>query len=312
MAPLVTIVTVTYNSSEFVREAIDSILASTYTNFELIIGDDNSTDSTWDIIETYKDSRIKKYRNEINLGEYPNRNKAINMAKGEYLIFIDGDDMIYPHGLKFMTEMLHSFPDCGMALMRWWQSNVFYPIKISPKDFYIGQYFGHGFLGTSFANTFFRTQVLKENGGLSLKYRGGDDYIRYRIAQRDNVLIIPDQLTWWRETPGQASQILSNSLEGIVEGFNLKLEFLDENCPLPEEDRKKARDNVRYALAKLILKNTVKLKFRDAIHLMKNFNIPLKYLFDPFRNPVKIDPLDSYTAVRPKRENKNLIRFLTE
>ena len=55
-----------YNASKYVREAIDSVLAQTHTNFEFIIMDDCSTDDTWDIIQSYTDNRIEAYRNDEN------------------------------------------------------------------------------------------------------------------------------------------------------------------------------------------------------------------------------------------------------
>lgn len=184
--PLVTVVTVTYNSALFVRDAIESILSSSYQNFELIIGDDSSQDNTWSIIQEYSDSRIVRYRNEQNIGEYPNRNKAIGLAKGEYLIFIDGDDMIYPHGLEFMVKMLHAFPECAMALMRWFRNDLFFPVVITPHQFYLGEYFGYVFLGTAFSNVLFDTHILIEEGGLSLKYRAGDDFVSCRNPCKNN------------------------------------------------------------------------------------------------------------------------------
>ena len=117
IAPLVTIITVTYNSSKYVRDAIEGVLAQTYTNIEYIIGDDCSTDDTWSIIREYKDPRIKAYRNETNLGEYPNRNKAILMSTGEYLLFIDGDDYIYPHGLSYYVDLITKYPQAAIMTL---------------------------------------------------------------------------------------------------------------------------------------------------------------------------------------------------
>ena len=94
--PLFTVATITYNSSRWVRQAIESVLASSYTDFEYIISDDCSTDDTWDIIQEYKDGRIKAWRNQTNIGEYPNRNIVLRQAKGKYFLFIDGDDLTYP------------------------------------------------------------------------------------------------------------------------------------------------------------------------------------------------------------------------
>ena len=226
--PFFSVITVTYNSSQFVRDAIESVLASTFTDFELIIGDDCSTDNTWDIINEYDDSRIVKYRNETNLREYPNRNKALNMARGEWVIFIDGDDLIYPHSLSFIFDMIQKAPDVSMLLMRWFRNNIFYPILISPRDFYIEQYFGEGFLGTAFSNVFFNRKILLQNGGVSLKHVFGDDYLRMKIALSYNMMIISDQLTFWRETPNQASSISRKLLSSYFEKVDMDYLFLNE------------------------------------------------------------------------------------
>jgi glycosyltransferase involved in cell wall biosynthesis len=298
--PLVSVITVTYNSSNYIKDAIDSILASSYANFELIIGDDASSDNTWSIIQEYNDDRILAYRNSQNLREYPNRNKAISLAKGKYLIFIDGDDMIYPHGLEFMVKMLHAFPDCGMALMRWFQNDLFFPIVITPQQFYIGEYFGHGFLGTGFSNVLFRTNILKEQGGLSNSYRSGDNFIRYAIAARYNSLVINDGLTWWRETPGQASGAFSSSLQGTIESFKLKFEFLqNSNCPMSANDLQLAKDNLHLLLSKIIVRLILKGRIKSALLIQQNFGIPFKDFLRITDSPCDKNPFEGFSTIRP-------------
>src|SRR5205809_1097603 len=81
-----------------------------------------------------------KFINEQNLGEYANRNKAISLANGEYLIFIDGDDLIYPYGLSFMMDFAVKYPDCAMILSRPVDERVIYPKHISPRQFYCFEY----------------------------------------------------------------------------------------------------------------------------------------------------------------------------
>jgi len=298
--PLVTVITVTYNSSAYVRDAIESILASSYPNFELIIGDDSSSDNTWEIVAGFRDPRIVKYRNEQNIGEYPNRNKAIQLAKGEYLIFIDGDDMIYPHGLDFMVKTLHAFPGCGMALMRWFKNNLFFPIVVTPHQFYVGEYFGHGFLGTAFSNVLFRTKILVQVGGLSDGYRAGDDFIRYRIASQFDSLVIGDGLTWWRETPGQASGTFLHSVEGIFESIEMKFSFLDDiKCPLSEEEIILAKENLRIILVKAIVRNFIKGRFTFFRKIKARFGIDMTELVKAFNKPIAIDPFTDYSPSNP-------------
>jgi len=106
--PLVSILMVTYNHEKFISEFIESILASTYQNWELIIVDDGSIDSTVEIAKSYeeKDKRINVYINETNLGDYPNRNKAASYANGKYLKYLDTDDLIHPYRFEYNPKIL--------------------------------------------------------------------------------------------------------------------------------------------------------------------------------------------------------------
>src|SRR5258708_39815278 len=99
--PLVSILMTAYNREKYIAEAIESVLTSSYTNFELIIVDDCSTDNTLTIAKSYEknDARIKVYLNEKNLKDYPNRNRAASHAKGKYIKYLDYDDKINNWGL---------------------------------------------------------------------------------------------------------------------------------------------------------------------------------------------------------------------
>lgn len=93
--PLVSIITPNYNCSRFITETIESVLAQTYTNWEMIIVDDCSTDNSYQISLEYsqKDSRIKVYKNDKNSGAAFSRNSALDIAQGEYIAFLDSDDL---------------------------------------------------------------------------------------------------------------------------------------------------------------------------------------------------------------------------
>jgi glycosyltransferase involved in cell wall biosynthesis len=86
--PLVSICIPAYNNGRFIGYTIDSILAQTYKNFELIITDDCSNDDTIAICKEYTDSRIKVFTNESNLGVFGNWNKVINLSQGKYVKYI--------------------------------------------------------------------------------------------------------------------------------------------------------------------------------------------------------------------------------
>lgn len=98
--PLVSIIMPTYNCGRFIKDSIDSVLAQTYTNWELLIVDDCSTDNTESIVRAYKDTRIHYFRNEKNKGAALTRNRALREAKGRYIAFLDSDDLWIPEKLE--------------------------------------------------------------------------------------------------------------------------------------------------------------------------------------------------------------------
>ncbi|MEX0780311.1 MAG: glycosyltransferase family 2 protein [Balneolales bacterium] len=104
--PLVSIITPTYNSHQFIEETINSLLNQTYSNWELIITDDCSSDDTWKILNNYaeKDNRIKIFRLEQNSGAGIARNNSIKQSNGRFIAFCDSDDQWKPH--KLMKQIL--------------------------------------------------------------------------------------------------------------------------------------------------------------------------------------------------------------
>jgi glycosyltransferase involved in cell wall biosynthesis len=99
-----------YNSSQFIRQSIDSVTNQTYKNWELIISDDNSIDNSIEIITEYiaKDNRIKLIKSGVNSGPAISRNKAIDLSQGRFIAFLDSDDLWHEQKLEkqinFMTE----------------------------------------------------------------------------------------------------------------------------------------------------------------------------------------------------------------
>ena len=94
MNDLVSIIMPSYNTGKFIRATIESVLAQTYSNWELILVDDCSTDDTDDIVKAYlSDQRIRYIKNETNSGAAVSRNRALREAKGKWIAFLDSDDL---------------------------------------------------------------------------------------------------------------------------------------------------------------------------------------------------------------------------
>lgn len=104
MTPIVSVCIPTYNGSQFLKECIESILAQTFSNFELLIIDDRSSDNTIDLAEEYatRDSRIKVTINTQNLGLVGNWNRCLEIARGEWIKFVFQDDLLAPECLEKM------------------------------------------------------------------------------------------------------------------------------------------------------------------------------------------------------------------
>ena len=111
MEPFISVCMPSYNQEKFIGEAIESVLKQTYINFELIILDNISEDNSADIIKSYKDPRVRFYENEKHMSCYKNCNKAITLAKGEFIAFLHSDDLYNIHFLEEIVKAYNKYPD---------------------------------------------------------------------------------------------------------------------------------------------------------------------------------------------------------
>lgn len=116
MQPLISIITPNYNCGRFIAQTIESVLAQTYRHWEMLIVDDCSTDNSYQIALEYsqKDTRIKVFQNEKNSGAAVSRNKAIELSQGEYLAFLDSDDLWLPEKLERQLQFMQE-NDCDFS-----------------------------------------------------------------------------------------------------------------------------------------------------------------------------------------------------
>ena len=112
-----------FNGVNFIKESIDSVLNQTIKNFELIIVDNCSADSTIEIVEAYNDPRIKLFRNEKNLGLFGNWNKCIEVSNGVYIVILPHDDLIESTMIEKLSTKLSENKECGLAYSSYYQVN---------------------------------------------------------------------------------------------------------------------------------------------------------------------------------------------
>jgi len=114
----VSVIVPTYNRADLISETIESILNQTYKNFELIIVDDGSTDNTEKVIRKFKDNRIKYIKTDYSGVPARPRNIGIKKAKGEYIAFLDSDDMWLPEKLEKQIKVFQASNETAMLYTR--------------------------------------------------------------------------------------------------------------------------------------------------------------------------------------------------
>lgn len=112
-SPRVTVLLAVYNGGDYLRQAVESVLAQTYRDFELLVVDDGSSDGSTEALPA--DPRIRVLRNEHNVGQIPSLNRGLEEARGEYVARLDHDDVCLPHRLERQVELLDSSPEVALA-----------------------------------------------------------------------------------------------------------------------------------------------------------------------------------------------------
>ncbi|PNW26875.1 glycosyltransferase family 2 protein [Formosa algae] len=238
--PLVSVLMTVYNREEFISQAIDSVIKSTYQNWELILVDDGSTDSSLNIIRNFEaqDCRIKVYQNETNLGDYPNRNQAAAYAKGKYLKYVDADDMIYPYGMEQLVYYMEQFPEAGYGLCSLEQDlNKLYPFMLSPEETYNRHYFEHiEVFHKAPLSSIIRKDIFEAVGGFANVRHFGDSDLWHRLSQKYPVVLMPHGIVWYRKSDGQEASIRRknalNRSKTIQSAFK---HTVSDNSPLSKE-----------------------------------------------------------------------------
>lgn len=273
--PLVSVLMTAYNREKYIAEAIESVLASTYKNFELIIVDDRSSDNTLSIAKSYaaKDERIRVYCNEENLGDYPNRNKAASYAKGKYLKYVDSDDKIYPHCLEVMVNSMEQFPEATWGLVSAQSNYNFgkpFPFQLTPSEIF--RYDGNGvrILSRAPLSLILKRECFeKENGFLPVR-QWGDAELSRRWAIQYNLVIIEPDLVWYRTHDDQENAINSKVKRYSIVASNRFIELYNSSISkLDKETTEKLVRKQKKLRSSVILKSLLSFQFKEAISLYK-------------------------------------------
>lgn len=196
--PKVSVVMPVYNGELYLQQAVDSILNQTFTDFEFIIVNDGSIDNSFEILQSYHDTRIKLINNQKNVGIIESLNKGLEIAKGRYIARMDADDVSLPERLQFQVSYLKTNRE--IALLGTWAQLIDKNGKVlgsicPPTDPLMLKWrmlFGNNIIHSS---VMFVADKIREIGGYN-KLLHAEDYdlwsrimIRYNISQLPQTLI---------------------------------------------------------------------------------------------------------------------------
>lgn len=249
-----------YNREKYISEAIDSVLESAFTDFELIIADDASTDNTLAIAKEFalKDKRIAVYVNKQNLGDYPNRNKAASYAKGKYIKYVDSDDRISPEGLKVMVEAMEQYPEAAFGFCDTKeQEHNRYPVLYTGEEALRKHFFGGGLLQAGPTSAIIRLEAFKKIGGFSDKRFVSDYEAWLQFCLSFSVLILPQGLVWIRTHRDQEND--AGRLDYYQLNYNLHKNFIQHtHNPFTQKEKKKLLYNYRILLGRRVYQRLLK------------------------------------------------------
>ena len=230
MNALVSVLMTAYNREDFLAEAIDSVIDSSYQKLEIIIVDDASEDGTVAIAKKYadKDSRIKVYINKKNIGDYPNRNKAAGYATGEFIMIVDSDDIIFRDSIEKCVGLMLKHPEVSFGT--YYREPADEAFVLDSKTALHRHFFEVPYLMIGPGGTIIKRSYFEKIGGYPEKYGPANDmYFNLKAACSTPVLMIPTKIYFLRKHPGQE---INNSYSYLYNNYRYNRDSFNE-LPLP-------------------------------------------------------------------------------
>lgn len=262
MPALVSVLMTAYNREDFLAEAIESVINSTYQNLEIIIVDDASEDDTVAIAKNYadKDSRIKVYINKTNIGDYPNRNKAAGYATGEYIMIVDSDDIIFRDSIEKCVGLMLQHPEVSFGT--YYREPADEPFVLDSKTALHRHFFEVPYLMIGPGGTIIKRSYFEKIGGYPEKYGPANDmYFNLKATCSTPVLMIPTKIYFLRKHPGQE---INNSYSYLYNNYRYNRDSFNE-LPLPFD---------RKSIQWLHKKNKRRFLVNICRYFLKTKNIP--------------------------------------
>lgn len=220
---LVSVCIPTFNRKKYLLEALNSVIAQSYCDYEIVVVDDGSTDGTREMIEAI--NKPIRYYYQMNSGLATARNKLIELARGKYISFLDSDDLLAPKALKRLVQAANGREDICVYgdYIRINQNGEKLPTKpkIRPSGMILDALFGEILVDS--CGNLFPKKVLVDTGGFDEKLRNTPDYIKYLQLAKSYEFIGINMPTFFRRRHG--NNMSQAKCEAVLEEFNLLQDF---------------------------------------------------------------------------------------
>jgi hypothetical protein len=284
-SPRISVLLTSYNRERYIAAAIESVLAQSFIDFELLIVDDGSKDATIEIARRYLcDSRVRVVENDRNLGQFQNRNHAATLARGEFLKYHDSDDVMYPHCLSVMVNALAAEPLAALAVSAHsaWPGGPS-PMLLTPRLAYEREFLGYGLFQIGPAAGMFRTAAFRDLGGFPEAGVASDYMFWLKACAVVNVLLVPADLFYYRWHPHQEVASPTAKLEYSKTIAAPAWAMLNSpDCPLSGPSLEQAKRNFLYTVARDSYRHFRHRRFAAAAALVTHSNVKpgewLRYL----------------------------------
>jgi glycosyltransferase involved in cell wall biosynthesis len=274
------ILVATYNQEQYIEETIKYCISQDFENYEVLISDDCSSDQTWTIITSFNNPKIRFFRQNKNIGEYENRNFLLKQAVGEFVIFIDGEDIIYSYALSFIAYFINIMPETKILVARPWDEYFIYPYYMNKKSYAKNQFLGFGRNALNFTQLIFNREAIISTGAFDKNdIKFGDTYIQIKMGLIYGVLIIPEGFSWWRRTPGQSSEKYLKSYYLFFQELNKFIpDMINQTDLLTMHEKRIALFNFYGNILRFSFKKILCFEIFKSLKYLFQYKIPFKYL----------------------------------
>ncbi|SEM44604.1 glycosyltransferase family 2 protein, partial [Olivibacter domesticus] len=201
--PSITVLMVTYNAGTYIYESINSVLNQTFTDFELLIYNDGSTDNTQDIVNSINDPRIKYIHNDTNKGLFCARTAALNASLGRYVAILDSDDIAMPGRLSIQYDFMERNPAvalCGSNAVVIDSDGKIIDKAVNKRKLKKANFKAELFFTNIFVNSsaIFRKDIALQVGGYREMAPVEDYDLFVRIAEKHAIYVFNQAFVYYR------------------------------------------------------------------------------------------------------------------